>query len=62
MALSTGKYEVDIPTVMLDAEQDLDYHWRTYLDELKSGEEMLATSKVKLDRRKTLPFQTFMLE
>lgn len=60
--MTLGKYEVEIPQNMHDAEQILDQRWQWYLDTLKSGEEMLATSKVKLDRRKTLPFQTFMLE
>ena len=57
-----GKFDVDIPEDMHEAEQGLDARWRWYLDLLKSGEEMLATSKVKLDRRKTLPFQAFMVE
>lgn len=56
------KYDVDISEDMHEAEQGLDARWRWYLDLLKSGEELLATSKVKLGRRKTLPFQGFMLE
>ncbi|KAJ1520022.1 hypothetical protein ONE63_004252 [Megalurothrips usitatus] len=39
------KYEVEIGKDMQEAEQGLDQRWEWYLGLLKSGEEMLATSK-----------------
>ncbi|XP_034231069.1 dynein heavy chain 2, axonemal [Thrips palmi] len=38
-------YDVEIPQDMQELEQGLDQRWQWYLDLLKSGEEMLATSK-----------------